>query len=154
MNEHNTRSDEIANVRTASAWRGLWQRGLYASAGAAAVNAGLYITAVALGIFPSLHLLGSATPQPALVTVLIVSCVATLVCTALFRLFAMRTKHPFFLLGALAIAVLVFSFLPVTARTDWSRAQVAMVELMHITVATAIVTALWGWQRMQQRNQY
>jgi hypothetical protein len=154
MNGHDTRSDEMANVRTASSWRGLWRRGLYASAGAAAANAGLYIAAVALGIFPSLHLLGSATPQPALVTILIVSCVATLVSTALFRLFAKRTRHPFFLLATLATVVLVFSFLPVTARADWSRAQVAMVELMHITVATAIVSALWGWQRMQQRNQY
>ena len=148
MNKHEKRADEFANARTASAWRDLWQRGMYAGIGATLVNTCLYLAANALGIFPAIQLVGSARPQPALITVLIVSLAAALGATALFRLFTPRVKRPLLLLGVLASAVLLLSFLPASARADWSRAQVAVVELMHITVATAIVSALWGWQRM------
>ncbi len=128
-------------------WPGLWRRGLYAGLAAAAVNTGLYALGTAFGVFSTMKVFGPASAEPGLAPTLIVSVVAALAATTLYRALAPRLKHPMLVLCVVAVLVLLFSFIPPTAQTDWSRAQIAFVELMHIAVATAIISALWDWNR-------
>ena len=136
-----------ATLNASRTWQGLWRRGLRAGIAAASINVVLYLLGIVFGIFSSIQVLSSASPEPRLAPILIASIAAALLATALYRVLAAHLKLHMPILLAIAVLVLMLSFVAPTAQAEWSRAQIALLELMHIAVATAVVTALWDWDR-------
>jgi hypothetical protein len=128
-------------------WQGLWRRGLRAGIAAASINVVLYLIGIVFGVFSSIQVLSSANAEPRLAPILLFSIAAALAATGLYRLLATHLELHMPLLLAIAVLVLMASFVAPTAQADWSRAQIALLELMHIAVATAVMTALWDWDR-------
>jgi hypothetical protein len=145
---------DLTDSNRTQTWQGLWRRGLRAGIAAASINIVLYLIGIVFGVFSSIQVLSSASPEPRLAPILVASITAALAATALYRVLAAHVKMHMPILLAIATIVLMVSFVAPTAQADWSRAQIALLELMHIAVATAVVTALWDWDRTMSPYQH
>jgi hypothetical protein len=139
-----------SKASTAPPARGLWRRAFYVGGAVTALNNGLYLTGYLLGILPGLRPLHSDTALPGMAAVTAISLFATFAATAFYRVLEFRMRRPMRGFLMMATPLFVLSFLAPTAMGNWSRAQVALFELMHIAVATAVATALWDWQKQKR----
>jgi hypothetical protein len=137
----------IAASGTPALQRDLWRRGLYAGLVASSFNAGLYVLGHIFGILPTLKVFDSDAVQPGMAAVIVLSLVGALAATAFYRALVRHLLHPMRTFLPVLALVFALSFIAPTAMAVWSRDQVLLFELMHIVVATAVVSGLWDWQR-------
>jgi hypothetical protein len=79
--------------------------------------------------------------------VVALSLVFVFVAFALFRVLETRLRRPIPVFLSLMLPIGIFSFVAPMAMGSWTRDQVALFELMHITVVLAILVTLWEWRR-------
>ena len=123
----------------------VWRAGVLAAGVAAAVNAALYLAAVALGVFPRATVVPAAGESVALVPVVLMSALGALGGVGVFVLLRTISRNAMRTFLATAGVVLALSLGGPLTVPGFTAAQVAVLVGMHVVVAACTVWALSRW---------